>query len=45
MFCIQMFLFEYDIVTSYMEEFLALKCTASVELFYVIISSEVVDHL
>ena len=45
MFCIQTFLFEYDIVTSYMEDFSALKCTTSAELFYVIISSEVVDHL
>ena len=45
MFCIQTFLFEYDIVTSYMEDFSAFKRTASVELFYVIISSEVVDHL
>ena len=26
MFCIQMFLFEYDIITSYMEDFSALKC-------------------
>ena len=38
MFCIQTFLFEYDIVTSYMEDFSTLKCTAIAELFYVIIS-------
>ena len=33
-----MFLFEYDIITSYMEDILALKCTIIIELFYVIIS-------
>ena len=38
MFCIQTFLFEHDIITSYMEDISALKCTAITELFYVIIS-------
>ena len=38
MFYIQMFLFEYDMVTSYIEDFLALKCIAITELFYVIVS-------
>ena len=38
MFCIQTFLFEYDIVTSYMEDFSTLKCTAIAELFYIIIN-------
>ena len=36
MFCIQTSLFEYDMVTSYMEGFSALKCTTIAELFYVI---------
>ena len=38
MFCIQTFLFEYDMVTSYMEGFSMLKCTTIVELFYIVIS-------
>ena len=38
MICIQTFLFEYDIITSYMEDFSALKCTTITKLFYVIIS-------
>ena len=33
MFCIQTFLFEYDIITSYMEDFSALKYTVIAELF------------
>ena len=33
-----MFLFEYDIIMSYMEDFSALKCTAIAELFYVTIN-------
>ena len=41
MFCIQTFLFEYDIITSYMEDFSALKCTAITELFYVTIYTQV----
>ena len=41
MFCIQTFLFEYDIITSYMEKFSALKCTAIAELFYVTIYTQV----
>ena len=38
MFCIQTFLFEYDLVTSYMEDFSTLKCTAIAELFSIIIN-------
>ena len=41
MFCIQTFLFEYDIITSYMEDFSALKCIAITELFYVTIYKRV----
>ena len=40
MFCIQIFLFEYDIITSYLKDFSALKCTALVELFYVTIYTQ-----
>ena len=40
MFCIQIFLFEYDIITSYMKYFSVLKCTALVELFYVTIYTQ-----
>ena len=36
-----MILFEYDIITSYMENFSVLKCTAIAELFYVIIYTKV----
>ena len=36
-----MFLFEYDIITSYMEKFSALKCIAIAELFYVTIYKQV----
>ena len=35
MFCIQTFLIECDIITSYMEGFSALKCTVIAKLFYV----------
>ena len=41
MFCIQMFLFEYNMVTSYMEGFSTLKCTAIIKLFYVIKSNHI----
>ena len=41
MFCIQTFLIEYDIITSYMEDFSALKCIAIAELFYVTIYTQV----
>ena len=34
MFCIQTFLFKYDIITSYMEDFSAFKYTTITELFY-----------
>ena len=36
-----MFLFEYDIITSYMKDFSALKCIAIAELFYVTIYKQV----
>ena len=36
-----MFLFEYDIITSYMKDFSALKCIAIIELFYVTIYKQV----
>ena len=36
MFCIQTFLIEYDIITSYMEDLLALKCIAITELLELI---------
>ena len=41
MFCIQTFLFKYDIITSYMEDFSAFKCTTIAELFYVTIYTQV----
>ena len=36
-----MFLFEYDIITSYTKDFSALKCIAIAELFYVTIYKQV----
>ena len=45
MFCIQTSLFEYDMVTSYMEGFLALKCTTITELFYVIKSYHIYTNV
>ena len=41
MFCIQTFLFEYDIITTYMEDFSALKYTVIAKLFYVTIYTQV----
>ena len=40
-----MFLFKYDIITSYKEDFSALKCTAIAELFYVIISYHIYTNI
>ena len=45
MFCIQTFLFEYDIITSYMEDFSAFKCTTIAELFYIIISYHIYTNV
>ena len=45
MFCIQTFLFKYDIITSYMEDFSAFKYTTITELFYVIISYHIYTNV
>ena len=45
MFCIQTFLFKYDIIMSYMEDFSAFKCTTIAELFYVIISYHIYTNV
>ena len=36
-----MFLYEYDIITSYMKDFSALKCIAIAKLFYVTVYKQV----
>ena len=45
MFCTQTFLFKYDIITSYMEDFSAFKYTTITELFYVIISYHIYTNV
>ena len=45
MFCIQTSLFEYDMITSYMEGFSTLKYTTIAKLFYVIKSYHIYTNV